>query len=187
MGKWTRAKLVTWLSVLGLLLLSLPVTAAPPGNWTNYNVDLNGDFEVSEGGIHFEGHGNNPDGWPEVMEFWINLPSGCTYYEQWQSFNDNGETLTIAVDNAATDCESILTMTLEVNYDAVRYRSHTNETGGQVKAVGERDESADVFVDITESGDGWETIIVAQRSNVVFYQAVTEQFHNTGTPGNPQP
>jgi hypothetical protein len=168
--------------VVGLLLLSAPVAAAPPGNQTSYNVDVGANFDVPEvGNINFEGHGNDPDGWPDVMEFWITLENGCSYHQQNQPFTDNGDTLTISLDAVTTDCFTTLIATLIIDYDAVRYRSHTNETGGQQKVVGVRDDSADVSISVGQSGDG--AHFDAEVNNVAFYQAATQQFHNTGNQG----
>lgn len=188
-----RTRLLVLVSVLGVLTFSLPGSAAPPGNWTNYNLDINGDFDTNRLGdpasVHFEGHGNDPEGWPTTMEFWIEIQTDgyqCSYYEPAQSFTDNGDYLTIQFEDVS-DCGTDWQFTLVIDHEAVRYRSHTNETGGQVKANGVRDDSADVSLDIMELNNGWEHIIDAEAPNSAFYQAVTEQFHNTGTPGNPQP
>jgi hypothetical protein len=99
---------------------------------------------------------------------------------------DDGDTLTIQFAGVETACDTSWDLNLIVAYDANRYREHTNQTGGQWKVRGVRDDAADVSLDIQEFPND-EHIIDADIANVAFSQAVSEQFHSTGSPDNPQP
>jgi hypothetical protein len=159
------------LTALSLLGFTASVAAAPPGNSVNYNLDVSVGFGDGPNDVWMEAHGNHPDGWPTELEvqLWIaeNGEEICSYDGRAPvSLGDSSVTVDVP------GCGPVV-----VDHQATTYRAHWNETGGQCKVSGERDESADVIVD--DFG--------LSVSNAAFYQAVTDQCHSTGSPGNPTP
>ncbi len=195
MRKPMRAWFVLGLSGLWLVLMTLPGAAAPPGNSTNFNVDVSSEFETDRLGdptrVHLEAHGNDPEMWPATLDFHLEVHNDdgaywCSYSNPVQDYVDSGSSLTINVSLGETSCGTEWDLALTVSYDSIRWRGHENSTGQQVKMRGIRDSNADVTLNIQEFPND-ENIINTTVTNAAFYQSVTEQFHNTGTPGNPRP
>jgi hypothetical protein len=181
-----------------VLAVSAPALAAPPNNHVNYNVDVEGGFQLwsihtgSYLGVDLSAHGNDPDGWPTTLEFHLGIHGDgydCDYDDPAIGYVDNGDTLTISVVGgpsgpATSSCGEVYDFTIVVDYDASTYREHTNSTGEQRKNNGLRDNSADVTV-FVHSDPGDNVILDESASNVVLWQALKEQIHSKGTPGNP--
>ena len=158
----------------------------PPGETTNYNVDISASFEATRSGepvlVSVEGHGNSANDWPSTLDLVIEVRSTdgsyqCSYSNLQHPFTDAGGTLRIDF-SGTSDCGVDWQGSLVVDHDGSLVDTTSNE-GLRVDDEGVQDPDAVVRLQITETGANGDEQSV-DVAGAAFYQAILERFINSG-------
>ena len=194
-------RLVILLSVVGLLLLSVPAYAAPPGSSDELEESAWFDAGWEDGlGAYINLHVQTDEGSSTGAEMWVSMNSevyGCNdMYTSTANFDYSPDMSTVTA-NLSTSCwehgveesDFPFTFTLTVattDQAAKKIRWHTNATGTQCKGVDYVDDDIDgIAWTINNTIPGLDPVFWEVGGSYGNFHSTSQACHLTGTPGKP--